>query len=221
MEEDPTSAPSPVGSAVAADPPAGSVVADYPDYIPPAAFTASTATTPTKATPPSTVDSTEQLLSSFSATPEEFTRRIATFSDARLKTLLEGAGMKPFATRQKNIYLMKQWIGESPQRRPYFHQTKPNLIALCVARFGGASRHFHGQIDSRGPSSTRQPLQGRGNSDATGESVRTLLLKKIVEASFMPRLTSKGKEYCKTGHQLEIPLGKNFCNILRRTLPFL
>jgi len=137
MEEDPTSAPSPDGPAVAGDPPAGSAVADDPDYIPPAAFAAST-TTPTEATPSSAADSTEQLLSSFSATPEEFTRRIATFSDARLKTLLEGAGMKPFATRKKNIDLMKQWIGESPQRRPYFHQTKPNLIALCVARFGGS-----------------------------------------------------------------------------------
>lgn len=33
-------------------------------------------------------------------------------------------------------------------------------------------------------------------------------MKKIIEASFLPKLTAKGKEYCKSGHQLEGPFGK-------------
>lgn len=37
--------------------------------------------------------------------------------------------------------------------------------------------------------------------------MRTSLLKKIIEASFMPKLTARGKEYCKAGHQLELPYG--------------
>ncbi|MFN9978962.1 MAG: hypothetical protein ACK53Y_03560, partial [bacterium] len=33
----------------------------------------------------------------------------------------------------------------------------------------------------------------------------TTLLKQIVKSSFLPRLTAKGKEFCKLGHELELP----------------
>jgi hypothetical protein len=206
---------------------AASANAEDPDYIPPAAFTASTtaSTNPTAATSPICAEeSVEQLLSFLSVSqPQDFSRRVATMTDVILKTLLERAGLKPFVTRQKNVELMKQWIGESLQRRPYFHQTKPQLIAICVNRFGEstrsytkqgkeeliqllASRHSH-EPRVRENAST-QPPQGRGSSNVAGNSMRIQLLTKIVESSTLPRLSAKGKEYCKTGHQLEIPLGK-------------
>ena len=125
---------------------AASANAEDPDYIPPAAFTASTtaSTNPTAAASPICAEeSVEQLLSSLAVSqPQDFSRRVATMTDVILKTLLERAGLKPFVTRQKNVELMKQWIGESPQRRPYFHQTKPQLIAICVNRFGESTRSY-------------------------------------------------------------------------------
>ena len=152
----------------------------------------------------------------------ELSRQIASgaLSDSDLKAYLEKGGMKPFATRQANLSLLKKWADESPQRRPYFLLSKAQLIAACVAKFGGsqsscqregkeeliqrlALRHFQAQNHLR-----TNPIQSAGiRSDASGhatrDSLRTSLLKKIVEASFMPRLTAKGKEFCKSGHQLE------------------
>ena len=69
-----------------------------------------------------------------------------------------------------------------------------------------ASRHSH-EPRVRENAST-QPPQGRGSSNVAGEAMCIQLLTKIVESSTLPRLSAKGKEYCKTGHQLEIPLGK-------------
>lgn len=156
----------------------------------------------------------------------ELSRRIASgaLNDLALKAYLEKGGMKPFATRQANLSLLKKWVDESPQRRPYFLLNKAQLIAACVAKFGGsqssyqkegkeeliqrlALRHF------QAPNGRTNPTQSAGirsnaSGIATGDSLHTSLLKKIVEASFMPRLTAKGKEFCKSGHQLEGPFGE-------------
>ncbi len=70
---------------------------------------------------------------------------------------------------------------------------------------GLAARHFQAL---GGNSSRQQSVRRRSINNAMGHSVRTLLLMKFVEGSFMPKLTAKGKEYCKSGHQLELPFGK-------------
>jgi hypothetical protein len=41
-----------------------------------------------------------------------------------------------------------------------------------------------------------------------GTSVNGSLLMKIVNSSFLPKLTAKGKEYSKMGHNLEVPFAK-------------
>jgi hypothetical protein len=44
------------------------------------------------------------------------------------------------------------------------------------------------------------------NIDLSGASfVGAMLLKQIVNSSFLPRLTAKGREFCKLGHELELP----------------
>ena len=38
--------------------------------------------------------------------------------------------------------------------------------------------------------------------------VQSSLLRMIVKSSFLPRLTAKGKEFCKLGHELELPFAR-------------
>ena len=152
----------------------------------------------------------------------ELSRRITTpgaLNDSVLKAYLEKGGMKPFSTRQANLNLLKKWVDETPQRRPYFLLNKSQLIAAYVAKFGGSSsslqkeskeeliqrlalRHF------QAPNGRTNSSQSANTHSAAEESLRNSLLTKIVEASFMPRLNAKGKEFCKSGHQLERPFGE-------------
>jgi len=37
-----------------------------------------------------------------------------------------------------------------------------------------------------------------------------MLLKQNVKSSFLPRLTAKGREFCKLGHELELPFAIKF-----------
>jgi hypothetical protein len=47
---------------------------------------------------------------------------------------------------------------------------------------------------------------GKSTQPAGGTSlVCRLFLKQIIACSFMPKLTAKGKEYCKMGQDLELP----------------
>jgi hypothetical protein len=172
-----------------------------------------------------------QLLSSRNAatattTAAELSQRITTNSlhDSVVKAYLEKAGLKPFSMRQANLNLLKRWVDESPERHPYFLPTKAQLIAICVTKFGGslssyqkegkeehiqvlAAHHFHAPAGGATPSHSAH--SSSSIQHLRKDSVRTSLLKKIVEASFMPKLTAKGKEYCKSGHQLERPFGNN------------
>ena len=176
------------------------------------------------------IDTTFKLLISSDATiaaaaATEMHHRIRTNSlrDLVLKAYMEKAGLKLFASRQKNLSTLKKWLEEPPERRPYFHLTKPQLIAICVSRLGNsassynkegkeelvqllATRHFFVPTSAAGRSST-QRRRSSNNTSSVG-LLRTSLLKKIIEASFLPKLTAKGKEYCKLGLQLEGPFGK-------------
>jgi hypothetical protein len=70
-------------------------------------------------------------------------------------------------------------LEESPERRPYFNLTKPQLVAICVAKFGGSAY---------------------GYSKEGKEDIIQMLATHYV----LSKLTARGKEYCKTGHQLEL-----------------
>jgi hypothetical protein len=93
--------------------------------------------------------------------------------------------------------------------------TKAKLIDACIIKFGGWKTTYEGitnealverlltyQLDSIFLARSSHP-QPEGFF-----LVQSALLKQIVKLSFLPRLTAKGKEFCKLGHKLEIPLAR-------------
>jgi hypothetical protein len=146
-----------------------------------------------------------------------------TINDSVTKEYLQKADIRLLSTK-KNLALLKKWIEEPHQRRPYFLLTKEKLIAICIAKFGGstsfytkerneeliqrlATRHFHSSV-AGGSFVSQAERRRRSNSSPTEDALHTSLLTKIIDASFMPRLTAKGKEYCKSGLKLELPFGR-------------
>lgn len=75
----------------------------------------------------------------------EMSRRIGLNSlrDSVLKAYMDKAGLKQFATRLKNLSLFKKWLEEPPEWRPYFHLTKPQLIAICVEKLGNSASSYN------------------------------------------------------------------------------
>ena len=97
---------------------------------------------------------------------------------------------------------------------------------MCANKFGGAKKNFASEgkdeLISRlaaangTPGSAAAPLYSRPgkrsnlNPSAGGSegNLFFLLLKQVIESSFLPKLSAKGKEYCKMGQDLEIPFVK-------------
>jgi hypothetical protein len=94
--------------------------------------------------------------------------------------------------------------------------TKAKLIEACIRRFGGEKSYYE-VCDNEAliqRLSTHQYEPGYASHrvlnhllEGTSE-VRLRLLRHIVKSLFMPKLTAKGREYCKMGQNLELPFAK-------------
>jgi hypothetical protein len=93
------------------------------------------------------------------------------------------------------------------------------LIEECISKFGGKKSTYESSTNERlicrlatyqnDPSYIA--LQNHRACFPQPEGVflvRTSLLRQIVKSSFLPRLTAKGREFCKLGHDLEIPFAR-------------
>ncbi len=127
-----------------------------------------------------------------------------------LKTYLEKIGIKSVKDRRKNAEKFLKWLDVDPRRWPFVNLTKAKLIEACVSKFGGKKSSF--EASSNGdiiqwlatyqtdPSNITQSAQ---NSMPQGTSINSSLLMKIINSSFLPKLSAKGKEYSKMGYHLQ------------------
>lgn len=104
----------------------------------------------------------------------------------------------------------------NPQRRPFVLLTKAKLIDACINKFGGRKSNYEGNdmetLIQRLSTYRTDPSYMARVSNPRPEGFSLLqfsLLKQIVKSSFLPRLTAKGKEFCKLGHAMEISYAKN------------
>ncbi len=133
-----------------------------------------------------------------------------------LKKYLEKIGLKPVKDYKKNIEKFKKWLDEAPSKRPYVLWNKSRLVDACVSKFGGKKSTYNGYDNNnlihRLATYQSHPSNHRQNSSQSSTPavsyVRTSLLKRILESSFMPKLTAQGREYCKMGHALELPFAR-------------
>jgi hypothetical protein len=136
-----------------------------------------------------------------------------------LKRYLDKIGLRAVKERKKNIEKLLKWLDESPLRRPYVLLTKGKLIDECITKFGGKKSSYKSsdmesliqRLSTYQTDPTYITLQNRRVHDAESTSdsfLHTSFLKQIVKSSFLPKLTAKGKEYCKMGHNLELPFAQ-------------
>jgi hypothetical protein len=139
-----------------------------------------------------------------------------TIRDDALKAYLEKIGIKPVKDRKKNLEKMTKWLDNEPQKRPYVNLSKTKLIEACMNKFGGKKSAYESnnneELIQRLITYQSDPsyiAQRTHNTLPQGScSIMTTLLRQIVKSSFLPKLSAKGKEYSKMGHQLEIPFAK-------------
>jgi hypothetical protein len=140
-------------------------------------------------------------------------------SNEELKSYLEKIGMRPVKERKKNAEKMIKWLNEKPERRPYVLLTKGKLIDECIIKFGGKKSSYENSdtetLIHRLSTYQNDPsyiaIQNRAALDPAPDDnsyLQSLFLKQIVKSSFLPKLTAKGKEYCKMGQNLELPLAR-------------
>jgi len=140
-------------------------------------------------------------------------------SNEELKRYLENIGLRPVKERKKNAEKIIKWLNEKPERRPFVLLTKGKLIDECINKFGGKKSCYENcdtetlinrlSTYQNDPSyiamQTRTALDPTPNDNSFSQSI---FLKQIVKSSFLPKLTAKGKEYCKMGQNLELPLAR-------------
>jgi hypothetical protein len=157
------------------------------------------------------------LLSGDVAKEEQLRNKVLTntLTDNLLREYLERIGIKSVREKWKNIEKLIKWLDESPQWRPFVLLAKAKLIDACINKFGGKKSHCEGSdsetLMQRLSTYQNDPsyIVRMANPQPEGFSfLQTSLLRMIVKSSFLPRLTAKGKEFCKLGHELEIPFAK-------------
>ena len=139
-----------------------------------------------------------------------------TITEGVLRAYLEKIGLKAVKERKKNLDKFKKWLDTEPVKRPYINLTKSKLIEECIHKFGGKKSTYESCNNEHlicrlatyqnNPSFIALQNQRAQYPQPEGAAlVGTTLLKQIVKSSFLPRLTAKGKEFCKLGHELELP----------------
>ncbi len=136
--------------------------------------------------------------------------------DGVVNHYLEKIGIKPVKDKRKNAEKLKKWLDIEPRKRPFALMTKGKLIDECINKFGGKKSAYESssnedlicrlstyQNDPRYIALQNNRAQTRGSS-----SICTSLLRQIVKSSFLPKLSAKGKEYCKMGQNLEVPFAR-------------
>jgi hypothetical protein len=134
-----------------------------------------------------------------------------------LRIFLERYGVKPVRERKRNIEKSIKLLDEDPARRPFVFYSKTKLIDVCIGRFGGKKSNYESLsieslIDRLSTYQIYPNLHSSNqNSNRTLEEITTIkrmLLRQVVKSSFLPKLSAKGKEYCKTGQNLEVPFAR-------------
>jgi hypothetical protein len=138
-----------------------------------------------------------------------------TMAAQALKTYLEKIGIKSVKDQKKNAEKLLKWLDVPPARRPFINLTKAKLIEACISKFGGKRSFFEASSneDLIGRLANYQTdpsyiAQSARNTIPQGASVNINLLMKIINSSFLPKLSAKGKEYSKAGHNLEVPFAR-------------
>jgi hypothetical protein len=149
------------------------------------------------------IEENVKLLTSGTISDDEMVLKGQTLSDEVLRRYLEKIGIKPVKDR-KNV---------EASRRPYVLWNKSRLIDACISKFGGKKSNYNSYDNNNlihrlatyqsHPSNHRQTPNSR--SPPAASNVRASLLQRIFASCFLPKLTAKGREYCKMGHTLELP----------------
>jgi hypothetical protein len=124
-------------------------------------------------------------------------------TDDMLRSYLEKIGIKPVRDKKRNEEKFKNWLDVEAPRRPYILWNKSRLIDACIRKFGGKKSNYNSYDNNyliHRLSTYQEHPSNRQNSQNSQESpaasnLRTSLLKRIFESSFMPKLTAKGREY--------------------------
>jgi hypothetical protein len=98
--------------------------------------------------------------------------------------------------------------------------TKSKLVDACIDKFGGKIFLFkessneeliHCLAMYQSSPASAAPQSNKAHSNLPGDNsalASNSLLPQIIKSFFLSQLSAKGKEYCKMGHDLELPFVK-------------
>lgn len=121
-------------------------------------------------------------------------------SPASMKTYIQELGGKPASKVADLKAQLESWIHASPSQRPYVLRDVKDLIAEAKQRMNyKAGKKV--ERDTVIAALIREDEQsGRFSKE---DSLRLSLLERLLQSTYLPKLSGRGKEYCKRGHELE------------------